>query len=138
MENKSTQSINLRTLALKSKIGFGTYKLLTVQELINLGKEPELIGYYYFLGMINFNQEVKDLLCITPEREIKKPGKGKTHWCHICYGECLDRKYKGKDGNFIRADRAKVKGLDNGKLYANLKRIENSNRPIKNRNYNQK
>lgn len=138
MENKSTQSINLRTLTLKSKIGFGAYKLLTVNELINLGKHRELLEYYYRLTMINFNQEVKDLLFITKDREINKPGKGKHHWIFICYGECLNARYAGKDITFIALDRKKIKGIDKANAYASLKKSENSCRPIKNRSYNQK
>jgi hypothetical protein len=64
----------LRTLTLKSKLGFGysEYKYLTISDLIIIKKEFLLIQYYYELSMINYNDELIDILCIT---KIPKPGK---------------------------------------------------------------
>lgn len=65
----------LRTMTMKSKIGFGEYRDLCVQELIQLNKHSELIKMYYHLEKINFNDEVKDQLQIKWDRVIEKPGK---------------------------------------------------------------
>ena len=69
------ETLRLRTMTLKSKIGFGTTPDSTVGVLIASRKHIKLILMYYKLERINFNQEVKDALHITPEREIPKPGK---------------------------------------------------------------
>lgn len=64
----------LRTLTLKSKLGFGysEYKFLTIAELLNMYKHHMLVKCYYELSMINYNDELIDLLCI---EKISKPGK---------------------------------------------------------------
>jgi hypothetical protein len=69
----------LRTLTLKSKLNFGysDIKNLTIQELINLKREVLLINYYYKLSMINYSQEVLDILGIDENLVIPKPGKSK-------------------------------------------------------------
>lgn len=65
----------LRKMTLKSKIGFGAYSSACVQDLINGKKHRDLISMYYELSKIDFTDEVKEYLKITPEREISKPGK---------------------------------------------------------------
>ena len=65
----------LRTMTMRSKIGFGSYADLCVQELIQLKKYKELIQMYYQLGKINFDDEVKEYLGIKFELIIDKPGK---------------------------------------------------------------
>ena len=64
----------LRTLTLKSKLGFGysEYKFLTIGELLQMYKHHMLVKCYYELSMINYNDELIDLLCI---EKIDKPGK---------------------------------------------------------------
>lgn len=64
-----------RTLAMKSCIGFGPYKDVTVYQMISTRKEGFLIKIYYTCSNIDFNQEIKDELCITKDREIEKPSK---------------------------------------------------------------
>lgn len=65
----------LRTMTMRSKIGFGLYPDLCVQELIQLKKYKDLIEMYYKLDKVNFDDEVKEYLGITFERVIPKPGK---------------------------------------------------------------
>lgn len=72
--------ILLRKLALKSIIGFGAYRDLTVQDMLNLKRHKELIQLYYNLSGIDYVEEVKEHLRITPDREIAKPGKDKTYY----------------------------------------------------------
>ncbi len=71
----SEGAVRLRCLALKSVLGFGQYPLFTVQEIINLGDHQYLLWIYYHSSNIDFNEEIKKILCITAEKEIKKPGK---------------------------------------------------------------
>tara|TARA_R110000764_G_scaffold70747_1_gene146084 strand:+ start:16 stop:420 length:405 start_codon:yes stop_codon:yes gene_type:complete len=67
-----------RVLTFKSNIGFGDFKDFTVQQVIDVGKEYELVKMYYNLDRIDFRQDVKDRLFITKEREIVKPSKDYT------------------------------------------------------------
>lgn len=62
-------------MTFKSRIEFGIYPELTVQELINMNKHSELIKMYYGLEKIDFVDEVKEQLHITGDRLIPKPGK---------------------------------------------------------------
>lgn len=72
----------LRIMTMKSIIGFGYYPELTVLELINMQKHSELIKMYYMLEKIDFDDDVKNILRITKERTICKPGKD-----YIMYGQ---------------------------------------------------
>lgn len=65
-------SVLLRTLTRKSIIGFGHYKDLSVQNLIDLFKHKELLSIYYTCRNIDFCQDLKDELYISGEREINK------------------------------------------------------------------
>jgi hypothetical protein len=67
----------LRTLTLKSKLGFGysEIKNLTIQELLIMNKQAYLISCYYNLSMINFSTEVLNKLSINGDLIIEKPGK---------------------------------------------------------------
>lgn len=62
----------LRTLTRKSIIGFGAYKDLTVQNLLDTYRTKELLNLYYTCRNLDFNQDLKDELCISGEREIDK------------------------------------------------------------------
>lgn len=62
-------------MTLNSIIGFGNYRDLKVGDLINISKHSELIRMYYGLEKIDFTPDVKILLRINENREIKKPGK---------------------------------------------------------------
>lgn len=67
--------ILLRKLTLKSIIGFGEFKYLSVQNLIDTNKHSILIKMYYTCDAIDFNDDVKNILKINEERKIGKPGK---------------------------------------------------------------
>ena len=82
----------LRILTLKSKIKVGKYADYTVQELLNLGRTKILLSIYYKITSINYNQEVLDLLQLTSEWQIDKPGANKEF-----YYEFLKAKGKVKN-----------------------------------------
>lgn len=67
----------LRTLTRKSKLGFGKYKDLTVQNILDLKMPLVLISPYYKLTSINFIDDILDELKITQEYRIKKPSSNK-------------------------------------------------------------
>jgi len=91
-------SINLRTLTLKSKLGFGKHKNKTVSELIALKKELELISAYFKLSKISFTQEVLDQINITNEYRITKPGKNKDFYYKYLKENNYKRKTRTRNG----------------------------------------
>ncbi len=70
-------SVLLRTMTLKSKINIGKYKKETVEMLIGMRKQKDLISMYYKLTSVNFNEEVLNLLGITGKYIIDKPSVNK-------------------------------------------------------------
>ena len=92
----------LRTITRKSIIGFGNYKDLTVQNLLDMYRAKELLHIYYSCRNIDFNQDLKDELCIYGEREINKKDKtdkkedryADNLWLHVnnCLSEMLNKK----------------------------------------------
>ena len=65
----------LRKLALKSILNFGKLYDYTVSQVLTLNKHRYLIWVYYNCSHIDFLDEILDILDITTERRIKKPGK---------------------------------------------------------------
>lgn len=66
--------VRLRKLTPLSTLGFGYDKDKTVAEMILLYKQLDLLKIYYALGNIDFSDDIKNILCITKDREIQKPG----------------------------------------------------------------
>lgn len=65
----------LRTLTAKSIIGFGAYRDISVQNLLDTYREKELLQIYYNCRNIDYCKELKQRLGITAEREINKKEK---------------------------------------------------------------
>lgn len=66
-------SITLRILTKKSTLNFGTYKDVTVDKLIGMKKQKDLVSIYFKLSKISFNEEILNELGITGDWVIKKP-----------------------------------------------------------------
>jgi hypothetical protein len=64
----------LRTLTLKSKLTFGKYDNLTIQEIINLGHTSYLRWVYFNINGITFIDEILEMIHISCEFKIDKPG----------------------------------------------------------------
>lgn len=98
--------MHFRRLTLKSGINFGNHADYTVEELIKRGKHIALIDFYFNLSHITFFDDVLDILKITPEWRIQKPGidKEKGHeFKHSVYSDEMairSRKYE----KMIRSD----------------------------------
>ncbi len=71
----------------KSVIGFGAYPRITVGDLLALGNYKGLIDIYYGLAMCTFCAEVLEILNLTGERAIEKPGVNHEKW--LMYGAPL-------------------------------------------------
>ena len=69
--------IRLRTLTKKSTLGFGKYKLYTVDTMLKTSYKMReaLISSYYKLEAISYNDSVLTALKITNEYRINKPCK---------------------------------------------------------------
>lgn len=68
--------VKLRTLTMKSTIGFGGwFKHWVVKDLIDNDNWDALVSIYYNLGNISFTDEVLEAINITKEYRIEKPGK---------------------------------------------------------------
>ena len=88
----------LRTLTEKSTLGFGKYSDLKVGDLIVSKKHGYLIWVYYNCSMIDYNDEVLQLLHIDEEWQIDKPGiePGKDQELLKYYLDGLAGRYKFK------------------------------------------
>lgn len=71
---------NKRTLTLKSKFGFGEHHDKTIEHLINLNKKYYIAWVYYNNDIIDYNQEIKDMIGLTTEHEIPKPGRNTEYY----------------------------------------------------------
>ena len=132
----------LRTLTMKSKIGFGLYPDLCVQELIQLKKYKELISMYYQLEKINFDEEVKEYLGIVFERVISKPGKDyemykKYIYQMVCDIHEINREFH-KDNPNKWAILHEMKANKKAYVVSNCIRQNKEKSKIGNRNRNQK
>jgi len=70
-------TIRLRIMTEKSIIGFGKYTDLSVGNLLAQLKTKELRWIYYNCSMLSFMPNILDLIYITDEFKIQKPGTNK-------------------------------------------------------------
>jgi hypothetical protein len=66
-------SILLRKLTKKSTLKFGKYKDCTVETMLGMELNVNLISIYYKLSKITFTDDILDELGITEKFRIKKP-----------------------------------------------------------------
>lgn len=88
-------TVLLRKLTLKSQLKIGKYAEYTVQSMIELRRESELLGLYYYYTTIDYVGEVKELLKITPEFTIEKPGSNKKMF-YPMLEKTFNRQYRQK------------------------------------------
>jgi len=130
--------IHLRKLTLKSKLGFGNLKDLTVNEILQRNKHRELLNIYYTLSNIDFDDDVKMELCLSPIRQIYKKGKIGKDEARFLTDECLEEigiTNQGIPLGRIKDDRALMNGYKKRKQ---IQRKMNECSKIKNRDRNQK
>ena len=132
----------LRKMTMKSKIGFGSFPDLCVQELINLKKYKELIKMYYSLDKIDFDDEVKDYLEIKFERVIKKPGKNYQMYkdnifTMVCEINEMNKEFHKDNPNRFAMLHEKM-AQKKHKIVSNCIRNNKEKSKIRNRNRNQK
>lgn len=67
----------LRTLTRKTKFRIGKDKDLTVQRMLDLGKNLNLVSAYYKLTSINYTEDILEELGIVGDFVIEKPSTDK-------------------------------------------------------------
>jgi len=94
----------LRTLTRKSILGFGKYVDMTVQNMLDTFQKKELLNIYYTCRNIDFNQDLKDELCIHGEREINKKEKSEKryidktfYYIAMCIKEMAERNTESQE-----------------------------------------
>ena len=100
----------LRTMTGKSIIGFGQYRDLTIQNLIDTAQHKELLHMYYFLRNIDYNEDIIKQLKIDQVyridkknskfyNELDRPSFKETHRSDV--GEELTHICEEKNKNFF-------------------------------------
>lgn len=121
----------LRTVTKKSILGFGNYKDVTIQNMIDMRMERELLHIYYTCRNIDFCQELKDELCISGEREINKKEKQEERYIKQTYmyiGWCLKEMLtkRGEEQNEIHKKQMYKTKQYKKKQVVNRERVLNS------------
>jgi hypothetical protein len=87
----------LRTLTRKSIIGFGNYKDITVQNILDLRQHKVLLEIYYFFRNIDFMPDILQELFIIGERVVDKKipkeryNKKNYVWIGLCLRDILNK-----------------------------------------------
>jgi hypothetical protein len=90
----------LRKLTRKSIIGFGDYRDLTVQNLLDMQNHKGLLEIYYFCRNVDFMPDILEELFITGERLIDKKATQEERIKRIYYsyiGKCMYHIIEQKD-----------------------------------------
>ena len=85
--------LHLRTMARKSVFEAGKHELLSVQQIIDINKQPYLGYQYYKRSRISFTIDVLEELGIVGKLTIKKPGTNPEmyeEWKNWFYGNMDD------------------------------------------------
>lgn len=116
--------VRLRTLTGKSIIGFGNYKDLTIQNLLDTAQHKELLNMYYFLRNIDFHEDIIKQLKIDQVYRIDKKNSTEEERFKRDYygyiGKCLtliieEQNEKNSKNNIIRMTNARRMKFDKKK-----------------------
>jgi hypothetical protein len=94
-----SEVVLMRTLTRKSIIGFGAYRDLSIQNLLDTRQHRALLEIYYFFRNIDFMPDIKEELFIIGERNIdKKLAHDKERYqtiyyryINLCLGDIINR-----------------------------------------------
>lgn len=99
----------LRTLTRKSKIGWGKFPEMTVQQIMDAGYKYELIKLYYTIQTITYTEDILEELAIFERYRIPKPGVDKEMLAKKQYMR-LDKRTNGK-ARFIQKANEKKRAV---------------------------
>lgn len=110
----------LRTLTRKSKLGFGKYKDLTVQKILDMNMPLVLISPYYNLTSINYTDDILNELKITNEYRIKKPSSNKKQYYRFLNENGFKKKTRGDGADKLKKQtkqlsKSQLQSLNHGK-----------------------
>lgn len=71
--------VKLRTLTGKSKLNFGKFSGMYVQQIIDLNEWVYLRWIYYCINGITFSEDILAKICIQEKDRIEKPGVAPEH-----------------------------------------------------------
>lgn len=111
----------LRTLTRKSKLGFGRNKNLTVQRLLDLRRNIELISPYYKITSINYTEDILEELKITKQYRIEKPSSDKDMYYKFLNENGFKKKLRTREGaNKLKREsrpftKSQLQGINHGR-----------------------
>ena len=117
----------LRILTRKTKLRFGRWHDYTVQDLLDLRKQKELISPYYKLTPINYTEDILIELKITKDYRIEKPGTDREMYFKFIRENGYYTKYESTGHNLTRGADI-IKTLSGPLSKAKLKSINQSNK----------
>lgn len=91
----------LRTLTKKSKIGFGKWKDQTVDVLLGMNKNQELVSMYFKLSKITFTNDILEQLLIIDNWVIDKPGTNREMYYNFLKHINYNYRSKFKSGSDV-------------------------------------
>lgn len=123
-------NMKFRKLTLKSFLDYGGYKDRTVQNMIDHKNHLDLISAYYKLSHITFFDDVLEILKITPEWRINKPGTDKEKYLQFILAIWPEQTLHRREV---------AMQIYHRKSKSSLREVErNNNRKIYHRKFNQK
>lgn len=110
----------LRTLTRKSKLGFGKYKDLTVQKIIDMRMPLVLISPYYKLTSINYIEDILIELKITEDYRIEKPSANKDEYYRFLNENGYQLKQRGQGADKLKKQtkafsKTQLQGMNHGR-----------------------
>lgn len=100
----------LRTLTRKTKFRIGKDKDLTVQRMLDLGKNLSLVSAYYKLTSINYTEDILEELGIVGDFVIEKPSTDKILYLDFVMEHGLARGRGYASDKLIKRSRPMSKG----------------------------
>lgn len=110
----------LRTMTRKSKMSFGKYKDKTVQEMLDLKRNLDLISPYYKLTSINYTEDILNELKITKQYRIKKPSANKEMYYKFLNKNGYELRVRGQGADKLKKQtksfsKSQLQGMNHGR-----------------------
>ena len=109
----------LRTMTRKSRLGFGKYKDLTIQHILDMKLNSVLISSYFKLTSINYIEDILQEIGISEEYRIEKPSSDREMYYKFLKDKDKIRIRTRGGSNIMKKEnprhsRAKLQGLNQG------------------------
>ncbi len=109
----------LRTMTRKSRLGFGKYKDLTIQHIIDMRLNSVLVSSYFKLTSINYIEDILQEIGISEEYRIEKPSSDREMYYKFLKDKDKIRIRTRGGSNMMKKEnprysRSKLQGLNQG------------------------